>query len=73
MNEFTGFGRMLIIAGVVLLVVGALLAGLGRFLPIGRLPGDILIRRGNATFYFPLATSLILSLLLSLLIRLLRR
>ena len=42
-------------------------------LPIGRLPGDFTIRRGNFTFYFPLATSIIASIFLTLLLSLLRR
>jgi hypothetical protein len=42
-------------------------------LPVGRLPGDITFRRGNFTFYFPLATSIIASILLTLLLALLRR
>ena len=42
-------------------------------MPIGRLPGDFTIKRGNVTFYFPLATSIIASLLLTLLLTLLRR
>jgi hypothetical protein len=62
--------RMLIIIGVVLVGVG-LLMKLG--LPIGRLPGDIVIRRGNGSFYFPIVTCLILSVVLSLLGMLVRR
>ena len=42
-------------------------------LPLGRLPGDITIRRGNSTFYFPIVTCLVLSVLLTLLMALLRR
>ena len=57
-------GRLLIVAGVVLVVVG-LLVSWG--VPIGRLPGDMTVRRGNFTFYFPLATSIIASILLTLL------
>jgi len=41
--------------------------------PLGRLPGDIVIRRGSATFYFPLVTSIVVSLVLSLIVWLLRR
>jgi hypothetical protein len=41
--------------------------------PLGRLPGDIVVRRGNFSFYFPLATSIILSILLTLLMSFLRR
>ena len=62
--------RMLIIIGLVLVGVG-LLMKLG--LPIGRLPGDIVIRRGNGSFYFPIVTCLILSVVLSLLGMLVRR
>lgn len=62
--------RMLIIIGLVLVGVG-LLMKLG--LPIGRLPGDIVIRRGSGSFYFPIVTCLILSVVLSLLGMLVRR
>ena len=60
-------GRALIIAGLVLVVAG-LLVMLGERLPIrlGRLPGDIVIKGKNSTFYFPLVTCLLLSLLFSL-------
>jgi len=60
-----GVGRLLIIAGVILIVAGLLLSIGGRF-GLGRLPGDIVIRRNNFSFYFPLATSLILSVILTL-------
>ena len=56
-------GRPLIILGLLIAGVG-LLINLG--LPIGRLPGDFAIRRGNFTFYFPLATSIIASIVLTL-------
>jgi hypothetical protein len=60
-------GRTLIVLGVALLVIGALIS-LGGRLPfrLGHLPGDIEIRGRNTVFYFPLATSLILSAVLSL-------
>ena len=45
----------------------------GRFLPLGRLPGDIYIQRGNFTFYFPLVSGLLLSLILTLIVNLLGR
>jgi Protein of unknown function (DUF2905) len=62
-------GRMLMFVGGLLLVVGLLLILAGKInLPIGRLPGDIVIRGKNTTFYFPLATSIVLSVLLSLLL-----
>jgi hypothetical protein len=56
-------GRTLIVLGLLIAGVGVLMT-LG--LPIGRLPGDFTIRRGNFTFYFPLATSIIASIVLTL-------
>jgi hypothetical protein len=63
-------GRALIAVGLVIAAVG-LLVSLG--LPIGRLPGDITVRRGNFTFYVPLATSIAASILLTVLFMLFRR
>jgi Protein of unknown function (DUF2905) len=63
-------GKLLVVVGAVIMGVG-LLVMMG--LPIGRLPGDFTIRRGNATFYFPLATSILASIVLTLLLSLLRR
>jgi len=59
-----GFGLLLVVVGVTLLVVGSF-SGRGAW--IGRLPGDIRIERGNWIFYFPLATSLLLSVLFTIL------
>ena len=65
----TDFGKLLIVLGGILLALGVVLVLLGRTnLPIGRLPGDILYRGKNTTFYFPLATSIVLSVLLSLIL-----
>jgi hypothetical protein len=66
-------GRLLIVLGLLIALVGVALVLIGRVPWLGRLPGDILIRRGNWTFYFPLATSLLLSVVLTLLIWLLGR
>ncbi len=63
-------GRLLIVVGLVIAGVGALVS-LG--LPLGRLPGDIVLKRGNGTFYFPIVTSLVLSVLVSLLVSFWRR
>ena len=69
----TELGKALILFGGLLLVVGVLLT-LGAKLPwFGRLPGDLYIQRPHFTFYFPLATSLLVSVLLSLLFFFLRR
>jgi len=66
-------GRVLVILGVVLLVVGILLMVAGRIPLLGRLPGDIVYRRGNFTFYLPIVTSLLLSLILAVVFSLFRR
>jgi hypothetical protein len=63
-------GKLLVFAGAILLVLGLLvMAGF----PLFRLPGDFNVRRGPVTFYFPLATSILLSLLLTLVMMFLRR
>jgi uncharacterized protein HemY len=63
-------GKILVIVGVIVVGIGLLMmAGL----PIGRLPGDVSYRRGNTTFYFPLATSIVVSVILTLLFALFRR
>jgi hypothetical protein len=68
------FGKLLVILGIVLVVVGVALLLLGRtHLPIGRLPGDFLFRGKNTTFYFPLATSILISAVLSIVLYLLGR
>lgn len=68
-------GRMLIFLGVILLVAGLLLThwNIFSFLRLGRLPGDIWIRRGNFSFYLPLTTCALLSLLISLIFYLFRK
>lgn len=63
----------IIIAGVILIVIGLAIYYSDKLPWIGKLPGDFLIKRENFTFYFPLATSLILSILLSLILYLLKR
>ena len=60
-------GRMLVLLGGLLLVLGLVVILAGKInLPIGRLPGDIVLRGKNSTFYFPLMTSIVLSVILSL-------
>ena len=66
-------GRTLMLLGGILLVVGALLSFTGRLPWVGRLPGDVSIERENFRFYFPLATSIVISIILSLLVWLIRR
>jgi DUF2905 family protein len=63
-------GKLLLISGLIIAGIGLLMmAGI----PFGRLPGDIVIRRGNGTFYFPLVTSILLSIILTLLLAVFRR
>jgi len=69
----TELGKILMVCGGLMLVVGMLLTWSGKIPWLGRLPGDILIQRDNFSFYVPLATCLLLSGVLSLLLALLRR
>jgi hypothetical protein len=62
----TDLAKLLIVLGATLLLAGVVLLLLGRAsLPLGRLPGDIVYRGKSTTFYFPLATSILLSLVLT--------
>ncbi len=72
MPNMEAFGRLLLIGGGIIVFVGLLLLVFGR-LGLGRLPGDIFIQRENFTFYFPLATMIIISIVLTLLFNLFRR
>lgn len=72
-NDLPGFGRVLMIAGGVLVAVGLLLTLVGKAPFLGRLPGDIVYRKGSFAFYFPIVTCIVLSLLVTLLFSLFRR
>ena len=63
-------GKLLIVVGLVIAAIGVLIS-MG--LPLGRLPGDVSYRRGNFGFYFPLATSILVSIILTLVLFFLRR
>ena len=67
------FGKTLIVLGLVLVVVGVLFTLAGKLPWLGRLPGDIYIKRDNFTFYFPLATCIIVSVVLSFILWLLKK
>lgn len=60
-------GKLLIVLGVVIMAAGILLTFSGKIPWLGRLPGDILIRKKNFTFYFPIATSILISIILTFL------
>jgi hypothetical protein len=67
-------GKLLVVIGAVAIVTGLALMLLGRAnVPLGRLPGDIVYRGKNSTFYFPLATSILVSVVLSVVMYLIGR
>lgn len=67
-NGFDSFGKMLMVTGGLLLVIGALLYFGGKFTGFGRLPGDIHIQKENFSFHFPIITSFIVSVILTILL-----
>lgn len=71
--HFQYMGRVILTVGLLLVVIGLVVTFLGKIPGLGKLPGDIYVKRGNFTFYFPLATSILLSLLLSLIINVIMR
>lgn len=74
MLDITTIGKWVVFAGFVLIIIGGSIWLVGRFgLPLGRLPGDIRIEGKNFSFYFPIATSILLSLLLTLALNILAR
>jgi hypothetical protein len=62
-----GLGKSLIIFGIIIIAFGIVITFAGKIPWLGRLPGDIQIKRDNFTFYFPMATCIILSVIISLL------
>ena len=66
-------GKSLVFAGIAIVVVGLAIWGISSVPYIGRLPGDIYIRRPNFTFYFPLATCILISIIATILFSLMRR
>lgn len=58
----TGAAKFVMIAGVVIFIIGFIM----QFINLGRLPGDIIIKKGNTTFYFPIVTSIVASIILSI-------
>jgi uncharacterized protein HemY len=73
MNPFFSLGKVLIIIGLVIVGIGVLLVLSPKLPWIGKLPGDILIKKDNSRFYFPLTTCIIISLILTLLFYLFRK
>jgi hypothetical protein len=74
MGSMADLGRVLVLVGAVAIVAGLAFILLGRAnIPLGRLPGDIVYRGKNSTFYFPLATSILVSVVLSVVMYLVGR
>lgn len=65
----TQLSKTLMIVGAIIFVIGLLMP----FLHLGKLPGDIMIKKGNATFYFPIITSIVVSIILSVIFHFLGR
>ncbi|WP_375584841.1 DUF2905 domain-containing protein [Cyclobacterium xiamenense] len=72
-NGLPGLAKLLIFAGLLLLFAGLLLWGLHKFPGFKGIPGDMVFKKENFTFYFPLGTSILLSLLLTLFLYLWRK
>lgn len=67
------FGKILILFGVTLILLGLLFSVAGKIPWLGRLPGDIYVQKKNFTFYFPITTSILLSILLTVIFSLLKK
>lgn len=68
MPDFTHFGKLLIILGIVISVIGVLLVLSGKIPWLGKLPGDFFWRGKNVSFYFPVTTSILFSILLTVIL-----
>lgn len=66
-------GKSLVMLGILMACAGALIWAFGSIPGVGRLPGDIYVRRGNFTFYFPVVTCIIVSIVATLILSMLRR
>ncbi|MDF1611675.1 MAG: DUF2905 domain-containing protein [Stygiobacter sp.] len=73
MNELQPFGKLLILSGLILLIVGLLFTFWDKLPLIGKLPGDIVWKGKNFTFYFPIVTSILLSIIISLILYFFRK
>ena len=73
MMDFNEIAKLLILFGIILLGVGLLFLLVGKISFLGRLPGDIYIKRGNFVFYFPIVTSILISIILTVVLNLIFR
>ncbi len=65
--------KLLIILGILFIFAGLFYQFGGKYFPLGKLPGDIIIKKGNSTFYFPLTTCILISAILSLILGILKK
>ena len=73
MNPLPEFGKILLILGILFVAIGLFLMFGPKIPLLGKLPGDFMVRRGNFTLYFPLATSILLSIVLTLIFFIFRK
>jgi len=73
MSDFQGLGKGLIIGGIIFIIIGLILLFSDKIPLLGKLPGDIAIKGKNWSFYFPLATSILLSILISFILFVIRK
>jgi len=73
MNDPSGFGKILLVVGIVIALAGLAFMVGGKIPWLGRLPGDVTLKGKNYTFYFPLATSIVVSIILSIIFYLINR
>lgn len=66
--DFQGLGKLIIILGISLVVIGLLITFAPKIPLLGKLPGDFYFKRGNASFYFPLATSILVSVIITIIL-----
>jgi Protein of unknown function (DUF2905) len=71
MSSFSDLGKLLLVIGGLIVLLGLVLLVVGRIPFFGRLPGDIAVRRGNVSFYFPIVTCLVVSVVLTIVVNLL--
>lgn len=72
-GSFFSMGKMILLGGLALACLGLLMMAAGKLFNMGRLPGDIFFQRGNFSFYFPLASSIILSIVLTVILNIIFR
>lgn len=72
-GPFFSMGKLLLLGGLFLVILGALMMAAGKLFNLGRLPGDIFVQKENFTFYFPLVSSIVLSILLTIMLNIIFR